>query len=68
LVFFCHQAMHLLQMLSEQPFGIICDNANANFTLPFQTNLCSFFILSNHIRWTRRCDWLRNLVGFKFQT
>jgi hypothetical protein len=29
--------MHILQMLGQQPFGTICDNANANFTLPFET-------------------------------
>jgi len=59
--------MHLLQMLGQQPFGIICDNVSANFTLPFQPKLCPFFVLPNQIRWARGCWWLRNLVGFKFQ-
>jgi hypothetical protein len=65
---FYHQAMHLLQMLGQQPFGTICDNANANFTLPFRPNLGPFFVLSSQIRWTRGCEWLRNFVDFKFRT
>jgi hypothetical protein len=60
--------MHLLQMLGQQPFGAICDNASANFALPFLPNLCPFFVLPSQIRWTRGCQWLRNLVGFKFWT
>ncbi len=47
-------------------FGTICNNASANFTLPFQPNLCPLFVLSSQIKWTRGCRWLRNLVNFKF--
>jgi hypothetical protein len=35
---FCHQAMHLLQMFRQQSSGMICDNASANFKLPFWPN------------------------------
>jgi len=35
---FYHQAMHLFQMFGQQPFGIICNNASANFTFPFRPN------------------------------
>jgi hypothetical protein len=65
---FCHQTMGFLQMLSQQPFGTICNNASANFTLPFQPNLHPFFVLPSQIKWTRGCRWLVNLVDFKFQT
>jgi hypothetical protein len=55
---FYHQAMHLLQMFGQQPFGTIGDNASANFTLPFQPNFCPFFVLRNQIKWTRGvCGW-----------
>jgi len=37
--------MHRFQMFGQQPFGTICDNASANFTLPFRPNLCPFFVL-----------------------
>jgi hypothetical protein len=59
--------MHLLQMFNQQPFGTICDNASANFTFTFKPNLCPFFVLLSQIRWTRGCQWLRNLVDFKFR-
>jgi len=36
--FFCHQAMHLLQMFGQQPIGTICNNASVNFTHPFWPN------------------------------
>jgi hypothetical protein len=52
---FCHQAMHLLQMLGQQPFGIICENVSANFKLPFWPNLCAFFVLPSQIRSTKGC-------------
>jgi hypothetical protein len=53
---FYHQAMHFLQMLGQQPFGMICNNTSANFTLPFWPNLHPFFILSSHIRWKGGAD------------
>jgi hypothetical protein len=56
------------QMLRQQPFGTICNNASANFTLSFRPNLRPFFVLPSQIRWTRGCRWLRSLVGFKFRT
>jgi hypothetical protein len=36
-------------MFGQQPFGTICDNANANFTLSFQLNLHPFFGLQNKL-------------------
>ncbi len=65
---FCHQAMHLFQMLGQQPFNTICDNASGNFTLPFQPNFHPFFVFLSHIRWTRGCRWLRGLVSFMLRT
>jgi hypothetical protein len=35
-----------------------------NFTFPFRPNLCAFFVLPSHIRWTSKCRWLKYLVGF----
>jgi len=53
--------------LVDKQFGIICNNENANFTIPFRPKLHPFFVLLNQIRWTKGCQWLRNLVSFKFR-
>ncbi len=65
---FCHQAMHLFQMLGQQPFGIVCDSASANFALPFRPNLRPFLVFPSQIKWTKKCKWLRRLFNFQFWT
>ncbi len=66
LAFFTTKPYTSFKCLVNNHFCNICDNASANFTFPFWPNLHPFFVLSNHIGWTRGWQWLRGLISFKF--